>query len=163
MWETCPWPENTLYTSIHNFSSGEEFEQHWGYWTFSKAVTLPAAHLEVQTSLVWKELAEVRKDGHLTCLYLSTLTPSSWLRRTRFVPTRILSSCLSRSLFSLSRLWPWCCIRTQSLFISAKFSSTKSIESLMSPVVSSLQLIRLRTQKLVRGIHPSSHWWTHKF
>lgn len=72
-----------------------------------------------------------------TCLYLSTLTPSSWLRRTRLVPTRILSSCRSFSLFSLSRLWPWCCILTHNLFISAKFRRTKSIESLMSPVISS--------------------------
>lgn len=72
-----------------------------------------------------------------TCLYLSTLTPSSWLRRTKLVPTRILSSCRSFSLFSLSRLWPWCCILTHNLFISAKFRRTKSMESLMSPVISS--------------------------
>ena len=75
-----------------------------------------------------------------TCLYFSTLTPSSWLRRTRLVPTRILSSCRSFSLFSRSRLWPWCCIRTHNLFISAKFRRTKSMESLMSPVISSVPL-----------------------
>lgn len=75
-----------------------------------------------------------------TCLYFSTLTPSSWLSRTRLVPTRILNSCRSFSLFSLSRLWPWCCILTHNLFISAKFRRTKSMESLISPVNSSESL-----------------------
>lgn len=75
-----------------------------------------------------------------TCLYFSTLTPSNWLSRTRLVPTRILNSCRSFSLFSLSRLWPWCCILTHNLFISAKFRRTKSMESLISPVNSSESL-----------------------
>ena len=92
----------------------------------------------ITTKFVWLE-AQMPSQWQ-TCLYLSTLTPSSWLRRTRFVPTRIRSSCLSFSLFSRSRLWPWCCIRTQSLFISAKLSRTKSMESLMSPVISSVPL-----------------------
>lgn len=80
-----------------------------------------------------------RQQRH-TCLYFSTLTPSSWLSRTRLVPTRILNSCRSFSLFSLSRLWPWCCILTHNLFISAKFRRTKSTESLISPVNSSESL-----------------------
>lgn len=68
-----------------------------------------------------------------TFLYVSTSTPSSWLKRTRFVPTKIRSSCRSRSRFSLNLEWPWCCIRTHNLFISAKLSKMKSIESLTVP------------------------------
>lgn len=64
-----------------------------------------------------------------TLRYLSRLILSSWDSRTRLVPTRILSSSLSLSLLSRSRECPWCCIRTHSLFISAKFISTKSTAS----------------------------------
>lgn len=69
----------------------------------------------------------------LTSLYISLVTPSSELMRTRLVPTRIRSSLRSFSRWALSRVWPWCCIRTQSLFISEKLSRMKSIESWIVP------------------------------
>lgn len=91
---------------------------------------------EPPSLLLFSNQTLLRKQRQ-TCLYFSTLTPSNWLSRTRLVPTRILNSCRSFSLFSLSRLWPWCCILTHNLFISAKFRRTKSTESLISPVNSS--------------------------
>ena len=76
--------------------------------------------------LIWKD---VLTPGNTEDLYIARSIFSNCDRRTRFVPTRIRNSILSRSFFSRSLLWPWCCIRTQSLFISAKFRSIKSIES----------------------------------
>lgn len=65
--------------------------------------------------------------------YMSRSTPSSWLSRTRFVPTRIRSSFRSISRFSRSLEWPWCWSRTHSLFISMKLVRTKLIESCKLP------------------------------
>ena len=119
-------------------SSPQSWDFHNLIWNPCAAVHISVIfiiHIQTESSC----LVKCYRQTH-TCLYLSTLTPSSWLRRTRLVPTRILSSCRSFSLFSLSRLWPWCCIRTHNLFISAKFSRTKSMESLISPVISSVPL-----------------------
>ena len=69
----------------------------------------------------------------LTFLYRSMSMHSSCERRTRLVPTRMRNSRLSCSRRSRSREWPWCCIRTHSLFISAKFSWMKSTESITVP------------------------------
>lgn len=70
---------------------------------------------------------------YLTFLYLSISIHSSWLSRTRLVPTKIRSSRLSCSRFVRSLVWPWCCMRTQSLFISEKFRRIKSMESSTVP------------------------------
>ena len=86
-----------------------------GFFFFLSVTTLMARH--VQAGLA------------LTVLYLSKVTPSSCDRTDRLVPTRIFSSRRSFSLLSFSLVWPWCCIRTQSLFISAKFRRMKSRES----------------------------------
>ena len=74
-----------------------------------------------------------RIPGSTWLRYISTPTLSSWLSLTRFVPTRILSSILSFSLLSFSLVWPWCCILTHSLFISAKLRSMKSMLSSILP------------------------------
>jgi hypothetical protein len=71
--------------------------------------------------------------GRMVCWYISRSTPSSWLSRTRLVPTRIRRSRRSCSRLSRSREWPWCCSRTQSLFISMKLVRTKPIESARLP------------------------------
>ena len=76
---------------------------------------------------------------------------SSWLSLTKLVPTRIRSSLLSCSRFSLSRECPWCCIRTHNLFISAKLRWMKSIESLTVPVSVSLQRIQQYSQYTFSG------------
>ena len=69
----------------------------------------------------------------LTFWYTAASMASSWERRTRLVPTRILSSRRSFSLLSLSLVWPWCCMRTHSLFISAKFCRMNWMESSTLP------------------------------
>lgn len=51
------------------------------------------------------------------------------LRATKKKNIAHLSSMRSFSRFSRSREGPWCCIRTHSLFISAKFSRTKRTAS----------------------------------
>ena len=58
---------------------------------------------------------------------------SSWLRYVKFLPTRSCNIFLSFSLFSWSILLPWNCILTQSLFISMKLDSRKSMEWLIFP------------------------------
>mmetsp|Transcript_23312 Transcript_23312/g.58511 ORF Transcript_23312/g.58511 Transcript_23312/m.58511 type:complete len:203 (-) Transcript_23312:599-1207(-) len=68
--------------------------------------------------------------------YISMSMPSSWLSSTRFLPTRSCSCWRSRSRRSLSRMAPWCCMRTHSLFISVKLRTTKSTASVTSPPAS---------------------------
>mmetsp|Transcript_8988 Transcript_8988/g.28407 ORF Transcript_8988/g.28407 Transcript_8988/m.28407 type:complete len:202 (-) Transcript_8988:468-1073(-) len=65
--------------------------------------------------------------------YSSRVTPSSWLTRTRLVPTKMRRSCRSASRFALARERFWCWMRTHSRFISAKFCSTKSSASCTVP------------------------------
>lgn len=74
-----------------------------------------------------------RTLGRIVRRYISRSTPSSWLNRTKLVPTRIRSSRRSISLRSRSRESPECCSRTQSLFISIKLVRTKPIESWRFP------------------------------
>ena len=76
--------------------------------------------------------------GKTTFLYLSASTESNCDKRTMFVPTKSLNSSLSLSLLSFWLECPWCCIRTQSLFISAKFKRMNSMESSTVPECSSL-------------------------
>ena len=76
----------------------------------------------------------------ITLRYLLMSTFSSWLIRTRFVPTRIRSSFLSFSRLSRSLECPWCWMRTQSLFISPKFKRMKSTESSTVPESFSLMI-----------------------
>ena len=69
----------------------------------------------------WTESVRGENIFNTSALYSCKPSPSSWLRRTRFTPTRIRSSSLSFSLFFLSLEAPWDCNRTQSRFVSTKF------------------------------------------
>mmetsp|Transcript_7287 Transcript_7287/g.21468 ORF Transcript_7287/g.21468 Transcript_7287/m.21468 type:complete len:273 (+) Transcript_7287:1394-2212(+) len=76
--------------------------------------------------------------GSTSPRYVSKSRPSSWLRYVRFLPTRSASCCRSASRAFRSaalRADPWCCMRTQSLFISAKFCSRNSMASVVVPPV----------------------------
>ena len=76
-----------------------------------------------------KYIEIILTPGSTADLYIAKSMLSNWDNLTRLVPTRIRSSILSLSFFSRSLLWPWCCMRTHNLFISAKFRRIKSIES----------------------------------
>lgn len=78
---------------------------------------------------------KISRDRLHTSLYRLTSIPSNWLKRTRLVPTSKQSSWRSFSRLSLSRVCPWCCMRTHNLFISEKFNKMKSIESCTSPSI----------------------------
>lgn len=156
--------EHTVY-SIQNFSSGEEFEKHWDYWTFSKAITLPAAHLEVQTSLVSKTLAEVRKNGQTSHLLVS-------LHINPFQLTEANQVCSHEDPQLLPLTLPFLSVPTVALVLHShpEFVHLSKVQQHKIHRVTDVSSgfftaigKRLRTEKLVRGIHPSSHWWTYKF
>lgn len=98
----------------------------------------------------------------LTFLKVGVSMYSSWLSRTKLVPTSSLSSPLSCSRCSRLRVCPWCCILTHSLFISAKFICMNSTESSTVPDSSALSVKytqwHINTWQEVTGISESDMW-----
>lgn len=158
-------PENTLYTSITNFPSGEGLEKHWDYWTFSKAITLPAAHLEVQTSLVGKTLAEVRKDGQPPHLFVSLHINPFQLTEANQVCSHEDPQLLPLPLSLLPVPTVALMLHSHPQFVHLSKVQQHKIHWVTDVSSGFFTAIdkRLRTEKLVRGIHSSSHWWAYKF
>ena len=71
--------------------------------------------------------------GNTELWYIARSTPSSLEREARLVPTKMRRSIRSFSRCSRSRTGPWCCMRTQSLFISAKFDRRNETASATVP------------------------------
>ena len=130
----CRWEERSKRMEVKFRSENLKSYELVVRWNWSSRHTWITTSMRYSWAIASLQLTTCsRMLGRMTLWYKSRSTPSSWLSRTRFVPTRIRSSRRSISRFSWSREWPWCCKRTQSLFISIKLVRTKDIESWRPP------------------------------
>lgn len=97
--------------------------------------------------------------GRMCSLYSATSTPCSWLRRTRFVPTRMRSSCRSFSRFFLSFCSGWLVVdgcrerMSQSLDPAPHKSSTGVMYLVLHAAPEAVGLAEVLEDELVGVLH----------
>lgn len=156
--------EHTIY-QYYQLSLRWRVGEALGLLNLQQSYSTSAAHLEVQTSLVVKTLAEVRKDGQPPHLFVS-------LHINPFQLTEANQVCSHEDPQLLPLPLPLLPVPTVALVLHShpQLVHLSKVQQHKIHWVTDVSCgfftaigKRLRTEKLVRGIHPSSHWGSYKF